>query len=403
MTTSKKHCRALLLLAVVGGFAVTVRGQDNADDDTDVGEGQQVVPDEAVAAPMVFESDVSTDTFDELIFGTRRNGPGGPRGWLDSLLRWRVEAVDRGALLTEMQKEKLQLAGRGDIKRFFDRVADERAQFLAVRENVVDRKRLRQLNESTHGLRIAFVGGLFEEESRFEKTMKRSLTAAQVQRRAVLREIAVAAGQVESRNPATNEVHDVVLSATDFNDQGLTHIRELKELVSLELDSTQITDAGLVHLTGLANLKVLDLSETQISGSGFGHLQGLTRLKVISLRNTPVTDAGLAPLKELKNLEVLELAHTRVTDAGLVHLKGLTRLKRLDLRGLKLTDTGMASLRGLINLERLILGDTEVTDAGLVPLQSLTRLQHLDLFGTVVTEAGLTPLQRSAPGIKVFR
>jgi hypothetical protein len=400
MTTSLGLSRTLLLVAVVGCCTLAAQHGDAADDDAEAGDGERAAENAAVAAPVVFESNVSTETFDELVFGTRRDGP---HGWLDSLLRWKVDGVDRGALLTDAQKAKLQLAGRGDIKHFFDRVAEEQKPFLAVRENAVDRKVLHELQQSTHGLRISFVGGLFEDGSRFEKTVKRTLTTAQAQRREVLRTIARAGGQVESLNPVTNEVHDIVLSSTDFNDPGLTHIQEITELESLGLDSTQVTDAGLVHLAGLASLKVLDLSGTQVSGAGFVHLKGLTRLKVIYLRNAPVTDAGLAHLKELKNLEVLELAQTRVTDAGLGHLKELTRLKRLDLRGLKVTDAGMDSLRGLTNLERLILGDTHVTDAGLVPLQSLTRLQHLDLFGTEVTEAGLAPLQQSVPGLKVFR
>jgi hypothetical protein len=393
----------LLFLAVIGCCTLTVRGEEAVDDDAEAGDGERAVQNAAVAAPVVFESDVSTETFDELVFGSRREGPGGPRGWLDSLLRRKVDVVDCGALLTDAQKQKLQLAGRGDIRHFFDRVAEERAPFLAVRENTVDRKILRELNQSTHELRISFVVGLFEDGSRFEKTMKRTLTAAQVGRREVLREIARAGGQVESQNPGTDAVHDVVLSSTDFTDQSLTHIRELKELEFLGLDSTQVTDAGLAHLTGLANLKVLDLSDTQVSDAGLVHLTGLISLKVIYLRNTPITDAGLAHLKELKHLEVLELARTRVTDAGLRHLKGLTRLKRLDLRGLPVTDAGVASLQGLTNLERLMLGDTRITDAGLVPLQSLTTLQHLDLFGAEVTEAGLAPLQQSVPRVNVFR
>ena len=44
---------------------------------------------------------------------------------LETILAARVDKIARQCGLTEVQKKKLLLAGRGDIKRFFDRVGVE--------------------------------------------------------------------------------------------------------------------------------------------------------------------------------------------------------------------------------------------------------------------------------------
>jgi hypothetical protein len=60
-------------------------------------------------------------------------------------------------------------------------------------------------------------------------------------------------------------------------------------------------------------------------------------------------------------------------------------------------------LIGLTKLQRLFLDDTQVTDAGMAHLRELKELQRLDLFGAAVSNAAVESLQRSVPGVKVFR
>ena len=51
------------------------------------------------------------------------------------LLSLNVEDLERTCGLTPVQKKKLLLAGRGDIKRFFDRVEDIRKKFDKVKND----------------------------------------------------------------------------------------------------------------------------------------------------------------------------------------------------------------------------------------------------------------------------
>ena len=68
--------------------------------------------------PMLEES--FADQIDE-VFRTLR-GPAGAQSKLDSSLSLRIGGLERTCHITEAQKDKLRLAGRGDIKRFFDKV-----------------------------------------------------------------------------------------------------------------------------------------------------------------------------------------------------------------------------------------------------------------------------------------
>jgi hypothetical protein len=88
--------------------------------------------------------------------------------WLLAALTAKIEAVrDRG--LTAAEEEKLILAGRGDIKHFFDRVEGRRPEFEAVRKDLIEGHAfLRTLQP----LSIEFQLGLFDFNSFFSKTLR---------------------------------------------------------------------------------------------------------------------------------------------------------------------------------------------------------------------------------------
>jgi hypothetical protein len=53
---------------------------------------------------------------------------------IEAALAKRVDHLDRATGLSDLQKRKLRAAGRGDIKRFLDRVAEAKRQILSARE-----------------------------------------------------------------------------------------------------------------------------------------------------------------------------------------------------------------------------------------------------------------------------
>ena len=111
----------------------------------------------------------------------------------------------------------------------------------------------------------------------------------------------------------------------------------------------------------------LEVSLQMAEKFGDEHLALLKDLKNVvhlNLRGQPVTDAQLAQIKDMTTLTRLHLERTKVTDQGLVHLKGLVNLEYLNLYGTEVTDAGLEQLEGLKKLTHLYLWQTKVTDAG---------------------------------------
>ena len=110
---------ALLAITFVGAGS-SARAQDDDDEDE--------VPAQAQVNMNGF---VMNDAqFDQWVFGNMGVANAGvARNKLDSLLTLNVEDLERTCGLTPIQKKKLLLAGRGDIKRFFDRIEDMRKKF----------------------------------------------------------------------------------------------------------------------------------------------------------------------------------------------------------------------------------------------------------------------------------
>jgi hypothetical protein len=400
--TAVRPIRASALVVILAFCTRTHGGQNPPDGEAaaDEAAAEDNVP---LVPPALRSLESGDNSYERVIFGGRGESAAGVRLWLDALLLRKVDTVDRFSRLTELQKQKLHLAGRGDIKRFFDSVEEQRRLILMIDENALDRKRIDEITQAARQLRHVLDLGPFEEGSLFAKAVRRTLSPQQAGRGQFLRESAQAGGLMESQNIRGREQHTLELSATNVSDDGLKNISNLENVRVLSLDGSQVTDAGMGHLAGLESLEILDLSDTAVTDAGLAHLKGLTGLRVVYLTGLQITNAGLAQLKQMNSLEVLDLARTRVTAGGLAHLQGFTRLKRLDLTGLDATDTGVASLRGLTALERLVLTDTKITDAGLRHLYGLAKLKRLDLFGVEVTQTGLTELQQALPGVKVFR
>jgi formylglycine-generating enzyme required for sulfatase activity/serine/threonine protein kinase/Leucine-rich repeat (LRR) protein len=184
----------------------------------------------------------------------------------------------------------------------------------------------------------------------------------------------------------------------DVSDGGVAHLKDLTNLRNLDLNATRVTDAGLVHLKGLTKLTYLNLMNTRSSGAGFVYFKGLTKLEV---SYSQVDDQGLAHLKGMSNLADLNLQGTRVTDAGLVHLKGLTKLMNIDLSGPSVSDTGLVHLQRLPNLTQIGLHGAQVSDAWLKQLHGFTKLRNLILRDTKVTAEGITAFKKARPECRV--
>ncbi len=120
---------------------------------------------------------VSDEQFNSWIFGSA--GAAQFRRRIEFSLTARVSGVDRICLLTDAQRKKLYLAGRGDIKRFFDRVDAHRRK---AREGAIDAATLRVILQEVGRGTPNSRPDLFGDESMFAKVLKSTLTADQLAR-----------------------------------------------------------------------------------------------------------------------------------------------------------------------------------------------------------------------------
>jgi hypothetical protein len=173
--TGRQHPIGRLLtvaaLLTIAGAGTSARAQDDEEED------------EAPAAVNRMNGFVVNDfQFDQWVFGNMGMGTAAAaRNRLDSLLTLHVEDVDRTCRLTPGQKKKLLIAGRGDIKRFFDRVDDVRKKF-AGDKNFNFQVQFQQIWQEIQPLQSTVNAGLFGAESIYGKAIRATLTPEQAQK-----------------------------------------------------------------------------------------------------------------------------------------------------------------------------------------------------------------------------
>jgi hypothetical protein len=160
----------ILVLAIVGGSQVArAQADDEPVDDVNARPARAM-------APVIVQQALNFDQMDQWVFG-RFGGSGGARNKLDSSLLLRIDDLERTCGITEAQKKKLRLAGRGDIKRFFDRVEDLKRKFqLGQNEPNAN------IWQEIQPLQIELNTGLFGDESIYAKTIRRTLSHDQAAR-----------------------------------------------------------------------------------------------------------------------------------------------------------------------------------------------------------------------------
>ncbi|HEV8063019.1 MAG TPA: hypothetical protein VGP68_24275 [Gemmataceae bacterium] len=132
----------------------------------------------AVEMMAVPAQEIPEARINQLIFQPDRT-PEDARRRLDSVLALQVEDIDKTCQLTPEQKHKVELTGRGDIKRFFDQYESIKAKFQFLRN---DRQTLTELSQDTRPLQMALQAGLFHDDSLLRKSLSHTLTNEQFER-----------------------------------------------------------------------------------------------------------------------------------------------------------------------------------------------------------------------------
>jgi hypothetical protein len=159
-----------LLFGVLGSAGVAqAQIQDLMDDDWD-GE----VPPGQIIQQNVFMMDDSN--FETWVFGGNRSGTAA-RERLEKLLALQIEFIDRSCTLDADQRKKLELAGHGDVKRFYDRIEVSRRKFQKVKN---DPNKVGEIYQEIQPLQTVLNMGPFGDGSIFSKTLLRALRPDQV-------------------------------------------------------------------------------------------------------------------------------------------------------------------------------------------------------------------------------
>jgi hypothetical protein len=174
----------------------------------------------------------------------------------------------------------------------------------------------------------------------------------------------------------------LTFSGVPLGSSGLASLRHLTGLEQLSFSDAPIQDAGLASIRDLPQLQGLWFNRCPgITDQGVAHVRGLKNLKFLGLNREDYS----------------ELGEKRITDAGLEHLRRLTGLETLELHGQQITDAGLERLKNLSRLQQLSLSGEGITDAGLKHLEGLQQLRNLHLFQTRVTPAGIAALKARLP------
>ena len=172
-------------------------------------------------------------------------------------------------------------------------------------------------------------------------------------------------------------------SVEDLSVRGLSHLKNLTNLRSLEVSCCQHTDALLKVLGSAPLLRLRKLVMTDVKGlsaAGFKHFKGpgLAKLTHLDIHDD-IVDENLACVSALVNLQSFRLMGGEITDQGLAHLKPLTAMQDLYIAA-SISDAGLVHLSQM-PLVKLGFFMSQITDAGLDKLQSFfPQLKELSLL-----------------------
>jgi hypothetical protein len=163
--------RACGLAIAVAWLGCACAGLLRADDDDDLVEIRPEVQRQMLQGKIR----ISARNIDAWIYGNQASG----RERLDASLVRKIAELARGCGLSDDQKQKLSLAGKGDIQRFVSRVNDLKAKWES---EGIPRDQFNAMYQETRPLHAALQQGLFESGSLYEKTLITTLKPAQVAR-----------------------------------------------------------------------------------------------------------------------------------------------------------------------------------------------------------------------------
>ncbi len=114
--------------------------------------------------------------FDQWVLGGQ--SPAQIRQTLLSRASMRLDSISQSYDLSDAQRKKLELAARGDIKRFFRQADEVRSKFDKLKD---DQQKLNEIVQAVQPLQTKLRGSFFGDDSLLSKTIKTTLTGKQAE------------------------------------------------------------------------------------------------------------------------------------------------------------------------------------------------------------------------------
>ena len=123
---------------------------------------------------------------------------------------------------------------------------------------------------------------------------------------------------------------DEFLALTSVLPDGSPPLPELRELRQSNSSGSLLTDRGLANLRNLPNLIHLDLRWSKVTDQGLAQLKELPFLRTLYLADcVGITDEGAAILATMHGLESLNISQTKISPEGVLRVAALPRLRCL--------------------------------------------------------------------------
>jgi hypothetical protein len=199
---------------------------------------------------------------------------------------------------------------------------------------------------------------------------------------------------IESAAKYMKDLRELVVDASDVDDDGLAHLQNMPRLESISTTGChEIKGKCFPILAKLPNLQRLNFRGHIIDEANFKYLPSFPKLTFLGLRETRLEQGAVNSLARCSQLSDLELnGDKNIDDNCLAELSALKHLRRLDLGGTAVTDRTMILLSRFPELEILDLTNTHTTFKGLVLLKPL-KLKQL------ILSAGYSPLELQKLGL----
>ena len=115
------------------------------------------------------------EQFDQWVFQQYGNASTA-RVRLKESLELYTEDVDQACGLSDAQKQKLRLAGQGDIERFFRKFKKVKAKFQAIRN---DQQKVNQIFQDISPLQAKLATGIYDRDSLLQKCLVNTINREQ--------------------------------------------------------------------------------------------------------------------------------------------------------------------------------------------------------------------------------